>query len=1049
MKADEANKGERPMNRISSIDQLASLRESLSSRRDPSQLRITVCGGTGCRASGSMELVETFREQLAARGVTDKVEIKLSGCHGFCQQGPVVVVDPMGLFYRQVGLVDRQQDVREIIEGTIVGGRPIERLLYEHPESGQKIAHYQQIPFYSKQLRIALRNNGKIDPNDIEDFIAVDGYAALAKALTMEPEGVIEEISKSGLRGRGGGGFPTGRKWGLCRNADDRSVRYVVCNADEGDPGAFMDRSIMEGDPHSVLEGMAIGAFAMSRGICPVEGYIYIRAEYPLAVRNVRVAIEQAERVGLLGERIMGTDFCFHVKIKEGAGAFVCGEETAMLASLEGRRGMPRARPPFPAQSGLRGKPTNINNVETWVSVPRIINGGAEWYAGIGTATSRGTKVFSLVGKVRNCGLVEVPLGMSLREIVYEIGGGIPDNKRFKAVQTGGPSGGCIPASLLDMPVDYEKLTEAGSIMGSGGMVVMDEDTCMVDIARYFVEFTQSESCGKCAPCRLGTRQMLRILDDITAGEGKPEHIDMLQEIGAAVKQGSLCGLGQTAPNPVLTTIRYFRDEYEAHIRKKKCPALVCQKIVGAPCKHTCPAGVDVPRYVRFILAKRYADALDVIREKIPFPAVCGRICFHPCETKCRRLQLDDAVSVRALKRFAVEKGVRRRRRRTPRAPATGKRVAVVGSGPGGLTAAYYLAKSGHKVTVFEKLSEPGGMLRTGIPAFRLPREVLDEEINDIRKAGVRIRTNTSVTSVSRLFKRGYDAVLLAFGAHQGLEMGIPGEDSDGVYDCVAFLRKVNLGERVEAGDKVAVIGGGSSAMDAARTALRLGARDVTVIYRRTRAEMPAAEEEIDEAIAEGVKMKLLAAPVAIRREDDGLVLNCIRMKLGPTDESGRARPLAIDGSEFEVKVDSVVMALGQRPEPLPDIGCEVDRRGRVKAEELTLATGRPGVFAAGDVVTGPASVIEAIAAGRTAAQSIDRYLGGQGDMDEVLALPQEPRLDEIAEEKEARPRKEVPRRAVAERLADSGEVELGYSEELAIAEAGRCLRCDLEEAED
>ena len=1038
------------MKKLRSIEELAALRERVRASRDPRRPRIIVCGGTGCRSNGSLGVAGALRQALRERGLERDVDLKMSGCHGFCQEGPVVVVDPDEVFYRRVGWEDPGRDAREIVASTIVRGEPVERLLYESPLTGEKITRYGDIPFYAKQMRVALRNNGKIDPNSIEDFIEADGYAALARVLTMEPEEVMDRISRSGLRGRGGGGFPTGRKWSFCRNATDRSMRYIICNADEGDPGAFMDRSIMEGDPHSVLEGMAIGAYAISRGICAAEGYIYIRAEYPLAVTNVRRAMADAEALGLLGDNILGTDFSFHIRVKEGAGAFVCGEETGLIASIEGRRGMPRTRPPFPAQSGLHGKPSNINNVETWVTVPRIINDGPEWYASIGTKTSAGTKVFSLVGKIVSSGLVEVPMGTPLQEIVFDIGGGVPNGKRIKAVQTGGPSGGCIPAGMLDIPVDYEKLTEAGSIMGSGGMVVMDEDTCMVDIARYFVEFTQSESCGKCAPCRLGTRQMHGILENICAGRGKEGDVELLQEIGEAVHLGALCGLGQTAPNPVLTTIRHFRDEYEAHIKRKKCPAAVCREMVGAPCKHTCPAGVDVPRYVRFIAAGRYADALDVVRESMPLPAVCGLVCFHPCEAKCRRGELDDPIAIRALKRFAAERGVRRRKKRTRRAVPTGKRVAVVGSGPAGLSGAYYLGLLGHKVTVFEQQSEPGGMLRAGIPSFRLPREVIDAEIAEIkRSAGVRIRTNSRVSSVDKLLKRGYDAVLLATGAWQGMKMGIPGEDTPQALDCVTFLREVSGGVTVPLGRRVAIIGGGNAAMDGARTALRQGAQEVTILYRRRREDMPAADEEIEEALEEGIRIELLTTPVRIRQEDGRMVLECVRMRPGPVDGSGRPRPVPIEGSEFETCVDCAIMAIGQMPEEMPGLGCEFDSRGRARVDEMSLQSGRPGVFAAGDVVTGPASVVEAIAAGRQAAESVDRYLGGRGVIQEVLAPTEEPLPGGMLEEQEERPRVQVPKRSAEERLTKGDLVEMCYAEEAAVAEAGRCLRCDLEELEE
>jgi NADH-quinone oxidoreductase subunit F len=1033
--------------RISSAEQLEELREQIRSSRDPEQLRITVCGGTGCRANGSAELAEALRGEIAERGLGEKVELKMSGCHGFCQQGPVVLVDPQGVFYRQVGLEDREADARDIIESAVRGGAPVERLLYPDPKTGEKVQRYADIPFYAMQQRIALSNNGKIDPGEIDDYIAAGGYAALAAAFRTDPEEIINTISKSGLRGRGGGGFPTGRKWSFCRGAPDRTMRYVICNADEGDPGAFMDRSIMEGDPHSVLEGMAVGAYAMSRGICPAGGYIYIRAEYPLAVENVRKAIAQAEDYGLLGDGILGTDFDFHVKIKEGAGAFVCGEETALIASIEGRRGAPRPRPPFPANRGLFGKPSNINNVETWANVPRILVNGAEWYAGIGTETSAGTKVFSLVGKVRNSGLVEVPMGISLREVVYEIGGGIPGDKKLKAVQTGGPSGGCIPAAMIDLPVDYEKLAEAGSIMGSGGLVVLDEDTCMVDLARYFVEFTQSESCGKCAPCRLGTKQMLSILEGICAGRGRMEDIDTLIRIGTAVKKGALCGLGQTAPNPVLTTIKYFRDEYEAHIKDKRCPATVCREIVGAPCRHTCPAGVDVPRYIRRISEMRYAEALDVVRERIPFAGACGWACFHPCETKCRRGQLDEPIAVRALKRFAVQRGSSKRRRRPPKPKPSGKKVAVVGAGPAGLTAGYYLARKGHAVTVYEKLDRAGGTLWTGIPDYRLPAEVIEADIKWIRRSGLRIRTGRPAPPVKKLLRKA-DAVVLSHGAHQGMKLGIPGEDGPRVIDCLTYLREAHSGRPRELGKRVAVIGGGNAAIDAARTARRLGGEEVTLLYRRTRAQMPASAEEIEAALAEGVGMEFLTVPTAAREEGQNLVLTCLRMELGPVDSSGRRRPVPIEGSEYEFRADAAIAAIGQGAEHPAGLECETDRRGWVVVDDQAT-TSTPGVFACGDAVTGPASVIEAIAGGRKVASAVDRFLGGDGDITETLAPPEEAEAGEMVEESEERPRVPIPERPVSERLSDGGEVEIGYSEEQALQEAGRCLRCDLEEQEE
>ncbi len=545
----------------------------LADKEKKPSIMISICHGTGCQAYGCGKVSEAFREAISRLNAQDKIEVKITGCHGFCERGTVVVVEPGEVFYQRV----KPEDSTEIVSSLLDGGGVVERLLYTDAFTGERFVKRSDVPFYKKQLRLIFGDNGHIDPTCIEDYIAIGGYTALSKAIFhMSPEEIIEEVKRSGLRGRGGAGFPTGNKWEFCRRAKG-SPKYVVVNADEGDPGAYMDRSLLEGNPHSVLEGLIIGAYAIGAS----EGYIYVRHEYPLAVHNVRIAIQQARELGILGTNILNSGFDFDVHIVRGVGAFVCGEETALIASIEGRRGMPRSRPPFPAISGLWGKPTNINNVETWANVPLIINKGADWYSAIGTKTSKGTKIFSLVGKVNNTGLVEVPMGITLAEIIFDIGGGIKDSKKFKAVQTGGPSGGCLPASLLDLPVDFESLAAAGSIMGSGGMIVADEDTCMVDLTKYFLNFTQAESCGKCPPCRVGTRQMLGILERIVKGEGRPGDIELLERVAMTVKQGSLCGLGQTAPNPVLTTLRYFRDEYEAHINEKRCPALVCKDLIS------------------------------------------------------------------------------------------------------------------------------------------------------------------------------------------------------------------------------------------------------------------------------------------------------------------------------------------------------------------------------------------------------------------------------------------------------------------------------------
>jgi NADH-quinone oxidoreductase subunit F len=556
--------------RLSSPQELEALRASIMKSRDAQKPCITVCGGTGCLALGAEGVIAGFRRELKERRLESKISLRITGCPGFCEKGPLVVIKPENILYQQV----RGEDVAEIVSAT-VNGNIVDRLLYVDPDTGKKITRESDVPFYKKQKRLLLGNNSNIDPTVIEDYLALGGYAALAKALSLKPEAVIAEVKKAGLRGRGGGGFPTGTKWKTCRQAEG-DTKYIICNCDEGDPGAFMDRSLMEGNPHSVLEGMVIGAYAIGGH----EGYIYVRNEYPLAVKNARIAIEQAEKLGLLGKNILGSGFDFSVKISRGGGAFVCGESTALMASLEGKVGEPRAKYVHTSEKGLWEQPTNLNNVETWANVPLIIKNGADWYTKIGSPGSKGTKIFSLVGKINNTGLIEVPMGVALKDIIYGIGGGIPEGKKFKAVQTGGPSGGCIPEKLLDLPVDFDELDKAGSMMGSGGMIIMDENTCMVDIAKYFVNFLEGESCGKCLPCREGLKRMSQILTDITEGRGKEDDIELLERLSATLIDTSLCALGSTAPNPVLTTLRYFRDEYEAHIKERRCPAGVCKALV-------------------------------------------------------------------------------------------------------------------------------------------------------------------------------------------------------------------------------------------------------------------------------------------------------------------------------------------------------------------------------------------------------------------------------------------------------------------------------------
>jgi NADH:ubiquinone oxidoreductase subunit F (NADH-binding)/(2Fe-2S) ferredoxin/NAD-dependent dihydropyrimidine dehydrogenase PreA subunit len=612
--------------RLNSIADLDDMRKELLSLRSPSAKSVHVCTGPGCAAKGSPKLYELFCE--AAQQADADVEIlpKAVGCHGLCECGPIVLIQPGDIFYQRV----EEPDVAEIFRETVVGGRLVKRLLYENPATGRKVETFDKIPFYKVQKRIALAYNGLIDPTKITDYIALGGYSALAKVLSsMTAEEVISEVEAAGLRGRGGGGFPTARKWRSCKEAKG-SPRYVICNGDEGDPGAFMDRAIMEGNPHSVIEGMIIGAYAI--GSC--DGYIYVRNEYPLSVERLKLAIEQAKELGLLGENILGSSFCFDIRINRGAGAFVCGESTALMASLQGRTGEPRAKYIHTVESGLWEKPTNLNNVETWANVPAIINGGGKSFASIGTENSKGTKVFSLVGKVVNSGLVEVPMGMTLRQIINEVGGGIRDGKRFKAVQTGGPSGGCIPEEHLDARVDFDELTKLGSMMGSGGMIVMDEDTCMVNVAKYFTNFLKEESCGKCTPCREGLAQMLYVLDRITDGEGQAGDVERLEELAELLEGTALCALGKTAANPTMSTIRYFRDEYDAHIKEKRCPAKECRGLFRYEidseactacgiCMKNCPVdAITGEKKVPHVIDQEKCTLCGTCWEKCPFAAV-------------------------------------------------------------------------------------------------------------------------------------------------------------------------------------------------------------------------------------------------------------------------------------------------------------------------------------------------------------------------------------------------------------------------------------------
>ncbi len=1015
----------------------------------PYRMNLMICAGTGCVSNRSFQVREALEREIRKHKLEKEILTVMTGCNGFCAAGPIMIVQPDGIFYQKL----TDEDIPHLVEEHLLKGRPVKRLMYIPPAEAEPIPKMADISFFKKQILIALRNKGIIDPEKIDDYIARDGYMALSKVLTqMKPEDVIKDIKKSGLRGRGGGGFPTGIKWEFGHNAEG-DEKFVICNADEGDPGAFMDRSIVEADPHSILEGMTIGAYAMGG----TKGYVYVRSEYPLAVERMLKAIEQSRNYGLLGKDILGSGFNFDVEVVKGAGVFVCGEETALIASVEGKIGEPRPRPPYPAEKGLWGKPTIINNVETWANVPAIINWGADWYSKIGTLTSKGTKVFSIAGKIKDAGLIEVPMGTTLGEIVFDIAGGIHHDRKFKAVLIGGPSGGALPSECLNLPVDYESLTGAGAMMGSGGMVVTDENNCMVEMARFFLNFTKDESCGKCTPCREGLPRMLEILSRIKEGKAEMEELTLLEDLARSIKDTALCGLGNTAPNPVLTTLRYFRDEYEAHIKYKRCPAAECKDMVPAPCHYACSIETDAASYTALIAHGKFKEALEVNRLANPLPSVCGRVCHHPCEVKCRAGEIGEPIAIRDLKRFLADYG--REHGYEPSFKPGRKRpekVAIIGSGPAGLMAGWKLAQLGYEVTIFESAQVAGGMLAWGIPEYRLPKDILNSEIEDIKKLGVEIKTNTTVgkdITIDELFQRGYKAIFIATGSPKNLKLGIPGEDIEGVIDPIKFLRNYNLKKEAKIGKKVAVVGGGNTAIDAARTAWRLGA-EVAILYRRTRPEMPANKEDIEAALEEGIKIDFLTLPIEVLSKNGKLVgVKCKRMALADFDKSGRRRPVPVEGTEYELEIDTLIPAIGQEPDLAFLKGnskLKISKWNTIEVDPETMATNLPGIFAGGDVVLGPATVLQAMQQGKIVSDSIHKYLRGEPLTRKYEPLKSVMRVSpvELTEEEitKERARSQMSSLSIKERSGNFKEVELGISEEAAIQEARRCLRCELEQ---
>ncbi len=1023
----------------------------------PAMPMILVGMGTCGIGNGAAVVYQQLQKQLAATGVN--CLLKQTGCFGFCAREPMVMLYQPGLpmlVYSRVNEKDVPPMVDSIGKGAFYGDKLLCRIdewdfLTARMTFGrgyEDIPHWDEIPFFKGQQKVVLRHAGLIDPEEILDYIAVGGYNAFAGVLSgSEPSAVIREVTEAKLRGRGGAGFPTGVKWEIMRK-EVSGEKYLICNADEGDPGAYMNRNEIESDPHMIIEGMLIGAYAMGAG----KGIAYVRAEYPLAVRRLKKAIEQAGEYGLLGDNILGSGFSFTIDIVEGAGAFVCGEETALIASIEGKAGRPLPRPPYPASRGLYGKPTNINNVETWCNIPLIIEKGSAWFRSIGTEKSPGTKVFSLVGKVKNTGLVELPLGSKLEQFVFGIGEGTGTARRVKAVQTGGPSGGCIPLEYFSTPVDYESLNSIGAIMGSGGMVVMDQDNCMVDVARYFLEFNAGESCGKCSPCREGSAQSLAILSRITKGEGVPGDLALLQLLGRVMKDSSLCALGQTSPNPITTTVNYFRQEYEEHIREKRCHAGTCESLFMALCENSCPLHMNIPGYIELIKEERWEDAFELTLRDNPLPGTLGRICHFHCQMRCRREMLDQPVSQGEIHRYLADtiyqlgnESKIYQKLISEKLPPTGKRIAIVGAGPAGLTAAFYLVRLGHEVTLYDAFPEAGGVLRYGIPQYRLPKELLQKEIRVVEMLGVQFRMNRRLGDNLSLtvLKKEFDAIYMAIGAWKDVSLHIPGEEAKGVFAGTDILKEIAQEQTPSTGRRVVIIGAGNVAVDAARSLLRLG-REVTIVYRRSREDMPANAVEIAESEEEKIRYRYLSAPAEIVTGDSGQVqaLRIEKMMPGGIDRSGRSKPEAT-GLFEDIPCDAVILAIGERVDSsgLAE-SLVLEKDSRIVADAMTFRTSDPQIYAGGDAVSGPSTAAEAMGMAKKAAAAIDKalmkvdrfhLLSREFDYGTVVPLSPEPA------------RKNVARRlSVRDRVNNFNEISFGFTGEQARDEVQRCLRCDV-----
>jgi NADH-quinone oxidoreductase subunit F len=1024
----------------------------------PAVPKISVGMGTCGMGNAAKEVYDSLQKAIKARRAN--IQLSITGCFGFCSEEPLVNCYLPGMPLLILHKVT-PKDADSIVANLAKGVMPVKKALCKiekwncytaHLEFGiglPEVPVWNEVPFFKGQKKIVLREAGLINPEDIEEYIAVGGFSALLKALKhMTPDAVLEEIKTAKLRGRGGAGFPTATKWEMMKKVQ-ADKKYIICNADEGDPGAYMNRNEIESDPYALIEGMLIGAYVMGAN----EGVMYVRAEYPLAVERFIKAINVVKERGLLGENIFGSSFDFELSYVEGAGAFVCGEETALIASIEGKAGRPIPRPPYPAQKGLWGRPTNINNVETWFNVPLIVTIGGAEFAKFGTPTSTGTKVFSLVGKIKNTGLVELPLGTPLENIIYSMGEGTGNKKRIRAVQTGGPSGGCIPTEYFNTPVDYESLTKLGTIMGSGGMVVMDQDNCMVDVARYFVEVTHNESCGKCTPCREGLSQSLAILNKITHGDATMEDLDTLERLAYVIRDSSLCGLGQTSSNPVLTTLRYFRDEYERHILQRRCKAGVCENLFVALCENSCPLHMNIPGYLQLLKEGRIEEAFELTLRDNPLPGTVGRICYFHCQMRCRRDTIDAPVSQGEIHRYLAdtiykmgkEKEIYHRLAKE-KLSSTGKKIAIVGAGPAGLTAAFYLVRLGHQVTVYDNHAKAGGILHYGIPAYRLPKDVLIKELDLFKKLGVKFVFNTRIgkTISFKTLQQKNDAIFLAVGAQKDIELEIPGKELNGVIEGYQFLEDFAMGKKLPVGKKVVVVGAGNVAIDAARSCLRLGA-EVTLVYRRDKDEMPANQHEIEDAFDENINFMFMSAPNRIIGDAKGKVagLEIHKMKLDGFDSSGRKKPIDT-GETAMVECNTVILAIGERVEfeSAAEIGLEVRKNGVIKVQQPNYRTNLPKVYAGGDAVTGPATVSEAMGIARHAAEAIDFDLMKEKRFHHLFR--EFKYKNEVEPEPSTIKQIEPKKLSVRERVRTFQEVLAGYSGEEAMQEADRCLRCDV-----